>query len=60
MNPVAKDHGAVECKPGLRAVLADELANGVVVSSLTARGGQAVENRGLGMFEIWKRQDSFG
>ena len=54
------EHGAVECEARLRAVPGDELANRVLVGPLAAGGRQAVEDCGLGVFEIGQGEDAFG
>jgi hypothetical protein len=52
VNAVAEDHRAVEREAGLRAVPSDELANGVLIGTLPTGRGEAVEDCGLGVFEI--------
>jgi len=44
---------------GFCAVPVDELGYGMVVGTLTAFGGKAVQDRRFGPFEIGKREGSF-
>jgi hypothetical protein len=55
VNAVPEHHGAVECEAGLRAVPSDELANGLIVSTLAAGGRQAIQDGRLGVFEVRER-----
>jgi hypothetical protein len=60
VNAVAQDHRAVKRETGLRAVPSDELANGMVVGSLPAGGGEAVEHRGLGLSRSGRARTRLG
>ena len=60
VDPITENHCAVECEARLRAVPGDELTNRVIVGSLAAGGGQAVEYRRFGLFQVGKREDSLG
>jgi hypothetical protein len=60
VDSVAEHDSAVERQSRLGAVPGDKLCDRVVVGSLAAGGGQAVQNRRLCLFEIGERQDALG
>jgi hypothetical protein len=58
-DPVACHYLLVEGKARFRAVPVDEFANGMIVRSLRTPGGQAIQDRRFGMFEIGQFQNGF-
>jgi len=59
IDPVACHHRLVERKARFGAVPVDKFTNRVIVGSLRAAGGQAVEDGGFRLFEIRQFQDGF-
>ena len=54
VDSVPKYHSAIECQSRFRAVPANKLGDRVSVASLSAYGCQAVQDGGLGLFQIWQ------
>jgi hypothetical protein len=53
MHPVTDDDSFAERQSRLRAVPLHKFINGMAISALSIRAGEAVENGRLRDFEVW-------
>jgi hypothetical protein len=59
MRPIAQHHNSVESQARFRTIPVNELIDGVTITSLGVQAGEAIQDCGFGMFEVWQAKDGF-
>jgi hypothetical protein len=59
MRPIAQHHYSVESQARFRTIPVNELIAGLTITPLRVRAGEAIQDCGFGVLEVWQAQDRF-
>jgi hypothetical protein len=59
MRPIAQHYNSVESQARFRTIPVNELIDGVTITPLGVQAGEAIQDRGFGVLEVWQAQDGF-
>jgi hypothetical protein len=59
MRSIAQHHYSVESQARFRTIPVNELIDGVTITSLGVQAGEAIQDCGFDVFEVWQAQDGF-
>jgi hypothetical protein len=59
MRPIAQDHNSVESQARFRTIPVNECIDGVTITPLGVQAGEAIQDCGFGVLEVWQAQDRF-
>ena len=58
-RPIAQHHYSVESQARFRTIPVNELIDGVTITPLRVQAGEAIQDCGFGVLEVWQTQDRF-
>src|SRR3984893_3470927 len=59
MRPIAQHYNSVESQARFRTIPVNEFIDGVTITSLGVQAGEAIQDCGFGVLEVWQVQDGF-
>jgi hypothetical protein len=59
MSAITQDHDPAKGQARFRAIPVNELIDGVTITPLRVQAGEAIQDCGFGVLEVWQAQDRF-
>jgi hypothetical protein len=59
MRPLAQRYNSVESQARFRTIPVNELIDGVTITPSRVQAGEAIQDCGFGVLEVWQAQDRF-
>ncbi len=59
MRAVTQDHDPIKGQARFRTIPVNEFIDGVTITPLGVQAGEAIQDCGFGVLEVWQAQDRF-
>ena len=57
MRPIAQHHNSVKSQARFRTIPVNEFIDGVTITPLRVQAGEAIQDCGFGVLEVWQAQN---